>query len=158
MNSIQTSFTGATQRGALVRGKFIPKGTYSADTTAVSQKSLDQFTTAIVRFIHRQSNESAKNKRSVTLTLTSHQPKSGATNDPLHTIFHSRIMAARRAFYKQPQIATLMQELYQTYEQQQKPGTLTLDYDMEIPYPRHTPTGPFCWTKTRPQGPIALLL
>ena len=57
MNTTQAAFAGATQRGALVRGKFIPKGTYSFDTKAFSQNPLDRFTTAIVGFIHRQSNE-----------------------------------------------------------------------------------------------------
>ena len=111
MNTIQAAFAGATRRGALVRGKSIPKGTYSSDTTAFSQNPLDRLTTAIVRFIHRQFKETAKNKRSITLTLTTHQPKSGATNDPPHTIFQNRIMAARRAHQKQPQITKLMHEL-----------------------------------------------
>ena len=132
MNTTQAAFAGAAQRGALVRGKFIPKATYSADTTAFSQHSLDALSTAIVRFIHRQSKETARNKRSITLTLTTHQPKSGAANDPLHTIFQNRIMAARRAYHKQPPIALLMQELYNKYEQEQKPGTQVLGYNLSL--------------------------
>ena len=158
MNTTQAAFAGAAQRGALVRGKFIPKATYSADTTAFSQNLLDALSTAIVRFIHRQSKETARNKRSITLTLTTHQPKSGAANDPLHTIFQNRIMAARRAYHKQPQIAQLMQELYNKYELEQKPGTQALDFRFVTPLARHKPITQFCWNKTRPQGPIALLL
>ena len=90
LNTITIKFGGAAQRATIVRGTFHARGLYSADTTSVNQYSLNRLFTAVTRFILGTNRTPAiRNLRSVSLTLTAHQPPSGATNDPNHIIFNT---------------------------------------------------------------------
>ena len=59
-----------------------------------------------------------QNQRSVVLTLTAHQPVTGATNDAVHWIYNKRIHASRRARHRQPELGEIQDDLCNIYKEQ----------------------------------------
>ena len=106
-------------------------------------------------------NEATRRTRSVVLTFYACGTNPHSTADPWHWILHKRINDFRRAWVKRPHLRTKMQEIIDTYAEQNTPGTPqddpTPQYTIPMPRGKHVKGGKWLWDP-RPPGPIALLL
>ena len=152
---------GSMQRTHLATAKFLPAALYSAATAPANQSVLDAFSSALVRYILGPAADHS-NHRSFTLTFQAHRLRSGRAADPVHWIFNLRVMALRRAIFKQPHLRDIVDYLEGIYRNRGRPGTAA-HACTSPPHARCRGRGHgrsikhWSWDQ-RPHGPVALLL